>query len=40
VSWDQTLRAADGSLGISFRRERWPHGASGEAFGHAALVRP
>ncbi len=40
VWWDETLRAPDGSLGISFRRERWPHGASGEAFGHAALFRP
>jgi hypothetical protein len=38
--WDESLRAADGTLGISFRRDRWPHGASGEAFGHAALFRP
>jgi hypothetical protein len=40
LRWDESLRAADGSLGISFRRERWPHGATGEAFGHAALFRP
>lgn len=40
LRWDETLRSADGSLGISFRRERWPHGATGEAFGHAALFRP
>ncbi|HZF68313.1 MAG TPA: hypothetical protein VEZ47_09770, partial [Gemmatirosa sp.] len=40
VSWDESLRSADGSLGISFRRKRWPHGATGEAFGHAALFRP
>jgi hypothetical protein len=40
VTWDQSLRAADGSLGISFVRTRWPHGDTGEAFGHAALFRP
>jgi hypothetical protein len=40
LRWDESLRAEDGSLGISFRRERWPHGATGEAFGHAALFRP
>ena len=40
VRWDESLRAPDGALGISFRRERWPHGASGEAFGHAAVFRP
>ena len=40
LRWDESLRSADGTLGISFRRERWPHGASGEAFGHAALFRP
>jgi hypothetical protein len=40
LRWDESLRAADGTLGISFRRERWPHGATGEAFGHAALFRP
>ena len=40
LRWEQSLRSADGTLGISFRRERWPHGATGEAFGHAALFRP
>lgn len=40
ICWDESLRADDGKLGISFRRERWPHGATGEAFGHAALFRP
>ena len=40
VRWDESLRTDDGTLGISFRRERWPHGATGEAFGHAALFRP
>jgi hypothetical protein len=40
VSLGRDPARADGSLGISFRRERWPHGASGEAFGHAALFRP
>ena len=40
VTWDESLRTGDGTLGISFQRERWPHGATGEAFGHAALFRP
>ncbi|HEV2125128.1 MAG TPA: hypothetical protein VGW38_20450, partial [Chloroflexota bacterium] len=40
LSWDESLRSQDGSLGISFRRSRWPHGDTGEAFGHAALFRP
>jgi hypothetical protein len=40
LRWDESLRAADGTLGISLRRDRWPHGATGEAFGHAALFRP
>jgi hypothetical protein len=40
LSWDESLRSTDGSLGISFRRETWPHGRTGEAFGHAALFRP
>jgi hypothetical protein len=40
LRWDESLRSADGTLGINFRRERWPHGATGEAFGHAALFRP
>jgi hypothetical protein len=38
--WDESFRSPDGSLGVSFRRERWPHGETGEAFGHAALFRP
>ena len=37
VSWDETFRSADGRLGVSFVRENWPHGKTGEAFGHAAL---
>lgn len=40
LRWDESLRTTDGSLGISFQRDRWPHGATGEAFGHAALFRP
>ncbi len=40
LSWDAGLRSADGRLGISFVRESWPHGKTGEAFGHAALFRP
>ena len=40
VSWDRSLRAADGAMGISFVRTMWPHGNTGEAFGHAALFRP
>jgi hypothetical protein len=40
LSWDESFRSPDGSLGVSFRRERWPHGDTGEAFGHAALFRP
>jgi hypothetical protein len=40
LSWDETFRSAGGALGVSFVRTRWPHGDSGEAFGHAALFRP
>ena len=40
LSWDETFRSGDGSLGVSFVRHRWPHGETGEAFGHAALFRP
>ena len=40
LSWDQSLKAPDGQLGITFQREQWPHGRTGEAFGHAALFRP
>ena len=39
LRWDESLRGADGRLGVSFVRETWPHGATGEAFGHAALFR-
>ena len=35
--WDETVRSSDGTLGITFKRSRWPHGDSGEATGHAAL---
>ncbi len=37
--WDSTFRSATGELGVSFVRSTWPHGATGEAFGHAALLR-
>ena len=40
LHWDESFRSSDGQLGVSFVRDRWPHGASGEAFGHAALFRP
>jgi hypothetical protein len=40
LRWDESFRSADGALGVSFVRERWPHGATGEAIGHAALFRP
>jgi len=39
LSWDDTFRSSDGVRGISFRRDQWPHGQTGEAFGHAALFR-
>ncbi|MEP7346313.1 MAG: hypothetical protein ABI877_13670 [Gemmatimonadaceae bacterium] len=39
LSWDTSLHSADGGLGISFQRAQWPHGSTGEAFGHAALFR-
>jgi hypothetical protein len=40
LRWDESFRSPGGPLGVSFVRERWPHGATGEAFGHAALFRP
>jgi hypothetical protein len=40
LRWDESFRSSDGALGVSFVREQWPHGATGEAFGHAALFRP
>ncbi|MBA3341921.1 MAG: hypothetical protein H0T48_08795 [Gemmatimonadaceae bacterium] len=39
LSWDESFRSADGRLGVSFVRDVWPHGPTGEAFGHAALFR-
>jgi len=40
LTWDATFRSSEGTLGVSFVRRKWPHGDSGEAFGHAALFRP
>lgn len=40
LAWDESFGGADGLRGLSFRRENWPHGPSGEAFGHAAVFRP
>jgi hypothetical protein len=37
---DDRARSPDGSIGIVFKRDLWPHGASGEATGHAALFVP
>jgi hypothetical protein len=39
LHWDERLRAKNGIPGIDFRRTTWPHGESGEAFGHAALFQ-
>ena len=39
LSWDESFHDADGRLGVNFVREHWPHGNTGEAFGHAALFR-
>lgn len=39
LRWDERLKLADGTLGISFLRAEWPHGRTGNAFGHAALFR-
>lgn len=39
LSWDETFKSKDGLRGVSFVRTRWPHGETGEAFGHAALFR-
>lgn len=39
LAWDRTFRTPGGPLGVSFERGRWPHGATGHAFGHAALFR-
>ncbi len=39
LGWDEALRAQQGFPGIDFRRASWPHGETGEAFGHAALFR-
>lgn len=40
LAWDASFRGPDGTLGISFIRSAWPHGATGEGFGHAAVFRP
>lgn len=40
LSWDESFRGEDGSLGLSFVRTSWPHGNTGEATGHAALFVP
>lgn len=40
LTWDETFHGTDGTLGVSFVRKSWPHGETGEAFGHAALFRP
>lgn len=37
LSWDESFRPPDGQRGVSFVRDVWPHGPTGEAFGHAAL---
>lgn len=39
LTWDERLRAQNGLPGIDFRRTNWPHGNTGEAFGHAALFQ-
>ncbi|HPV76020.1 MAG TPA: selenium-binding protein SBP56-related protein [Gemmatimonadaceae bacterium] len=39
LRWDDRLKLPDGTLGISFLRAEWPHGRTGNAFGHAALFR-
>jgi hypothetical protein len=39
LSWDESFRSGDSRLGVSFVRAVWPHGPTGEAFGHAALFR-
>ena len=40
LTWDPSLSSSNGALGLSFVRTTWPHGATGEAFGHAAVFRP
>lgn len=40
IWWDESFRSEDGSLGLSFVRNSWPHGNTGEATGHAALFVP
>lgn len=39
LTWDERLKSPDGQRGVSFQRAEWPHGRTGEAFGHAALFR-
>ena len=40
LSWEESFRSSSSTLGVSFVRKTWPHGETGEAFGHAALFRP
>jgi hypothetical protein len=40
LAWDTSFQDSDGSLGVSFDRPSWPHGATGPAFSHAAVFRP
>jgi len=40
LAWDESFRSEDNSLCLSFARTSWPHGNTGEAFGHAALFVP
>jgi len=39
LTWNEALRGKDGLRGLSFTSTQWPHGASGAAFGHAAVFR-
>jgi hypothetical protein len=41
LSFDPTIVSSDGRIGyIDLERQRWPHGASGAAWGHSALFIP
>jgi hypothetical protein len=38
LTWDETFRdPATGHLGVSFKRDDWPHGASGSAMPHGVI---
>lgn len=39
LAWNEKLRGKDGTRGLSFTSTTWPHGASGAAYGHAAVFR-